>query len=380
MALPKAALQREIRAVYQEVNPEKLSSGEVDRLLQKYRGQERLLLRRVQFRYGLVVLSGRLWRRDDGLTWRLVRASLRADGLLRWSFENPAGSRTDGDDMDVRMCAVDEWDTAAAGRPLAFAVFATNESDVEAVLGGDPGSACGSSLVAAAETSDDKRRWVEALRETNDFFEKLRYERKCQKEEEQNELEALRESEREFKLEQERRLHAEMQQAIDTLRAAAISRIESQAPKGIGSIEEKCELTPAELTAKLGAELETALDDALFATSTASDAAAAGDTRAAHRAYCEAVAALVEAKVRIEQMGPEERPEEQVLLFIDSRSEQCKSAADGLWQRHKQRLRAQVGKTKASPALHEFDNAPRLDMPRAIPAALEKLVLDADDL
>lgn len=381
MALPKAALQREIRAVYQEVNPDKLSSGEVDRLLHKYRGQERLLLRRVQFHYGLVVLSGRLWRRDDALlTWRLVRASLRADGLLRWSFENPAGSRTDGDDMDVRMCAVDEWDTATAGRPLAFAVFATSKSDVEGVLGGDPGSACRSSLVAAAETHEDYRRWVDALRETNEFFEKLRYERNCQKEEEQNELEALRESEREYKLEQERRLYAEKQHAIDTLRAAAMSRTDSHAPQYIASLEEKCELTPVEIAAKLGAEFEAALDEALFATSNATDAAAAGNTRAAHKAYCDAVAAFLEAKIRVEQMLPQERPEQQVLLFIDERTEQCKSAADSLWQRHKQRFRAQSGQTKANPCLHELDDAPRLDMPRAVPAALEKLILDADDL
>lgn len=422
----QAQLQREIRAVYSKINPSKIESGEVDSLLTKYRGEEGLLLRRVQYHYGLVVISGRLWRRDEAsMTWRRVRAILRADGLLHWSFEKPGGSSGDGEgeDMDVRFCAVDEWDKKDAGRPLAFAVFSSSEN-VDAVLTGHAGTTRKSLLVAAAENADEKRRWIEALSETAEFFSKLRHERECQSQEELAQIEAMRESERAFKIEQERRKEIEAQAALDTLRAAARSRLE-QRPSFASEDDSECEekgLTQAELTAKLGAELEAALDDALFATSAAADAESSGDARAAHHAYRDAVSAFLVAKTRIETMRPHERPERQVLVLIDEGSEQCKSNADALRSQHRQHALLQSQQRQQSrrreqkppsedsgdvsrrnqhfaptphlaeseefvdeddyeaPPFHDLDAVPRLDNPQNVPAGIEKLIIDTDDL
>lgn len=354
------ALQEEIRSIYRECNPEKVEKGEVDSLLQKYKGQESLLLRRVQYHYGLVVMTGRLWRRDENV-WRRVKASLRADGLLRWTSDKG------GEDMDVRKCAVDEWDAGTAGRKLAFAVFATSDQGTKL-------------LVAAAESPEAKRQWIRCFVDTNDFFAKLRHERQCQREEEIAELEARRESERTLKLEEARRQAAQAQADLDTLRATARSKLEttrSSVEDADGGV-----VTGEEAVMKLKAELEAALDDALFATNKAADAEANGKFRDAHAAYRDAVAAYLEAKLRVEAMQTHDRPERQVLVLIDDGSEQCKRSADALRARHAQQLlQAEREEKEAQQDVpHDFTATPLLDVPRPVPAAIEKLILDADDL
>ena len=355
----------EIRRCYASANPEKLSDGSVDELLVKYKGEERLLLRRVRHRYGLVCKRGRLARRTGSARaaadWVDVEVALRADGLLRWADDGGGvGS------LDARRAAVDVMDEGLAGRPFAFAVFS---------VGGDGDDAAAddaASFFFAAADERERDAWRTELAETAAFFRRLDRERACQREEEAIVRSALETSEL---AERDRLRELDRVEALETKRTIAASQLDEEQKRRVADLP----------IHKAG--LEAALDDALRFATDANGFEAKRKHRKAHDMYARAVAAFVLAKQQIRDMPPDARPEKDVLDLIDSGSAQCRQAADACRARGAKKpppppaSAADTDDARNPPSDPFADAGAALqDEPRRVPASVRKLILDADDV
>ena len=335
--------QDDVRACYLSANPEKLASGEVEALLKKYAGQEALLLQRVRHRYGLSVISARMYKRGEvgrASQWSAVDVDLRADGCLRWAA---VGSREKGS-IDVREGRADAWDKRTAGRIGAFCVFGSSIEE----------EAKDMKLTLACSTNEDRAAWVAEVMSLRRFFKRLHRERACQAEEAKAVEEAMKVSQSTAEQDQQRHLEYERRLREEEERALQLSQEEKRT-------EDAERSRPQTL-----AGLEASLDDALRHTAEGRDHESREDWRAAHGAYKSAVAAFVQAKRAVAGMPGDQRPEDAVLELIASGTAQCKEAADACRQR---------GRSAALGAV------PLLDAPRRHPVEeLEKVVLDADDV
>ncbi|KAJ1449355.1 hypothetical protein M885DRAFT_622625 [Pelagophyceae sp. CCMP2097] len=349
----------QIREAYLEANPGKLIGGEVDALLLKYGKQERLLLRRVQYRYGLdVVRSPLLLRRQpQKREWVRVECGLRADGRLSWC----GAGGGDAGSMDARRCAVDPWGAALAGRESAFAVF---DDATE--------------LVFAAESDATLQKWLGGLRDTARFFFRLERERAAQQEEAASAEAALQASERTADAENARWRRLQEEENLATRRASALSAIELEAKDREDELQ------------RVWAQLESCLDDALRHSSAAVAAETRGKLRSAHGSYRAAVEDFVHAKLAIGAMAAAGRPEADVLHLIDAGSAQCRAAADACRSRARPGGDA-VSAAVAPDAAAEDERAQArfafqrttqeiLDMPRLVPPEMRKIILDQDDV
>ena len=349
----RAALRERIKDCYRENNAAKLGDGSVDELLAKYEGQEHLLLRRVRHRYGLVCLRGRLAKRSSAAAsdWRDVEVAVRADGELRWADDGGASGR-----LDARRCAVDAWGEKLAGRPWAFAVFSVD--------GGDDGGR----LVLAAASEAERETWVAELEATARFFARLDRERAYQREEESLVRSAVDDSARTLEADQRRLEELARLEDLETRRGLAASELADEERRRASALPDA------------RAMLESALDDALRHATEANALETRRKHRKAHDAYARAVAAFVAAKRHIVDMPADARPERDVMDMIDSGSLQCRQAADAC------RARGARGGGPAAPgdapAAPDPFAAPGalLDAPRRVPASVEKLILDADDV
>ena len=335
--------QDDVRACYLSANPEKLASGEVEALLKKYAGQEALLLQRVRHRYGLSVISARMYKRGEvgrASQWSAVDVDLRADGCLRWAA---VGSREKGS-IDVREGRADAWDKRTAGRIGAFCVFGSSIEE----------EAKDMKLTLACSTDEDRDAWVAEVMSLRRFFKRLHRERACQAEEAKAVEEAMKVSQSTAEQDQQRHLEYERRLREEEERALQLSQEEKRT-------EDAERSRPQTL-----AGLEASLDDALRHTAEGRDHESREDWRAAHGSYKKAVAAFVQAKRAVAGMPGDQRPEDAVLELIASGTAQCKEAADACRQR---------GRSAALGAV------PLLDAPRRHPVEeLEKVVLDADDV
>jgi len=337
-----AACAAEVRRCYGLANPEKVASGEVDGLLAKYAGQEKLLLRRVRYRYGVASRAGRLGvRQARGGGWIECDAELRADGFLAWAGPG-AGA------VDARSATATATAAAAAG-----AAARDEERPFSFTLSRGGGSA---PLALAARDDADRAAWLEELAGTRSFFERLEREKAAQRAEASAIITAIDASAETLEADRERASDLTRREESETRRSLARSERDLAVRAGGAA-------PPGDVPSARAA-LEAALDDALVRATEAADLEKAGKNRKAHAAYAKAVKAFVGAKASINAMPPPSRPERDVLNLIGSGAAQCRAAADACAARG----RASKPRPPDSPES------------RARPRAVEKILLDSGDV
>ena len=350
----REGLRARILECYRECNPGKYRSGEASKLIAKYRGQEALLLRRIQHKYSLVVLEGTAWTLREG-RWEQVELRLTAsDGYLR-------SLRGKFEPIDAKMCVVEMSNSATGKHGLVVA-------------------SVGVSRNFRFASPAERDAWALELRKTRAFFEKVNEEQQIRAENERNHHLALQASVETAQADKKKRVKAEQDLATEIARAAALSQLHdydsSQSPppsaddgqahrrtKKDSSAQKKIKTPDGLDIAALCASLEADVDEALVCTAQANDLTAKNDPAAAFEAYLASVAAFVNVKVTVAKLPPEHRPEPHVLKLVDRGTRDCKNAAATLL-------------AKASP---RQPDPPHTDTV-AVPAAINKIIVDADDL
>jgi len=383
-----AASQESLRArvleCYKLANPEKVRSGEASRLLGKYRGQEALLLRRIQHKYGLEALRGKAWALM-GETWETVSMRLTAaDGALRYRTRDESFS------LDAKCCLVEvppsrDTTTTLGGGGKGSIAAAAAEGPPTSPLAAAAGLGASSSKVGLVVASVGASRlfrfastaerdaWSLELRKTRAFFDRVENERRVKAANERNHELALAASRESAEEEASWRRHREKHLAVEMARAAALSQLDDDKPHHHHSLDALC------------ASLEADVDEALVCVAQANDLAAKkNNDAAAFEAYLASVAAFVNVKVTVEQLPTDRRPESHVLALVDRGTTDCKNAAATLLEQRKRRAEPPPSPldddADASNATIETNDTPHTPVALPVPAAISKIIVDADDL
>ena len=378
-ASARESLRSRILDCYGICNPAKVRSGEAERLVRKYEGQEGLLLRRVQHKYGLDVVQCRkcwVWSKakaGDKAEWTLAELTLNAgDGLLRIERRGKRSDRSDRESscqqLDAKKCVVEISDSEHF------------EKKPTTKMHGLIVAAVGVSRLFCFETAAERDAMSLELRKTRAFFDRIESEQRVRAENARNEELALRASMDSAQDDARQRRKRRDEDATELARAAAFSQLPADRSLSI---------------AALCASLEADVDEALVFAAQADDLAKKNDAKNAFDAYLKSVAAFMKVKVTVEKLPPEHRPEAPVVALVDRGTRDCKHAAATLLDRSTSQKypRSEEDSSASSDSPHEAPDPEGVGIRPGIasidrtsdglarlPPVVDKLIVDTEDL